>query len=84
MADTPQKIGVVTHYYTNLNVGTVLLSKPLSVGDMILVRGHTTDFEQKVVDMQYEHKNVTRAEVGQEVGILVKKKVREGDEVFLP
>ncbi|MBU0579141.1 hypothetical protein KKE34_02295 [Patescibacteria group bacterium] len=83
MADTPQKIGVVTHYYTNLKVGTVLLSAPLSVGDIVGFRGHTTDFEQEIKDVQYEHKDVARAEIGQEVGVLVEKKVREGDEVFL-
>jgi U32 family peptidase len=83
MADTPQKIGVVTHYYTNLKVGTVLLSASLSVGDIVSFKGHTTDFEQEVKDMQYERKDVARAESDQEVGILVDKKVRDGDEVFL-
>lgn len=83
MADTPQKIGVVTHYYTNLKVGTVLLSALLSVGDTVGFQGHTTDFEQKVRDMQYERKDVKHAEADQEVGILVDKKVRDGDEVYL-
>lgn len=83
MADAPQKIGVITHYYTNISVGTVLLSASLSVGDKILIQGNTTDFEQSVEDMQYEHKDVDQAESDQEVGIKVKKKVRAGDEVFL-
>lgn len=83
MADTPKKIGVVTHYYTNLKVGIVLLSKSLAVGDLVRFQGHTTDFEQEVNDMQFDHKDVAQAKAKQEVGILVEKKVRDGDEVFL-
>jgi len=52
MADTPRKIGVVTHYYTNLKVGSVLLEAPLSVGDTVHFHGYTTDFKQEIKDMQ--------------------------------
>ena len=40
-----ERIGVVTHYYSHLSVATVrLASGTLRLGDMIHVRGHTTDF----------------------------------------
>jgi len=83
MADTPRKIGVVTHYYTNLKVGSVLLEAPLSVGDTVHFHGYTTDFKQEIKDMQLEHKDVSKAKAKQEVGVMVKKKVRDGDEIFL-
>ena len=76
-------VGTITHYYKSIGVAAVEVSDSLEVGSTVHIKGHTTDFEQKVDDMQYDHKDVTQAEADQEVGVLVKKKVREGDEVFL-
>lgn len=78
-----EKVGVVTHFYTALNVGTVKLSGPVKMGDTLHFKGSSTDFTQSVTSMQLEHKAVTEAEAGNEVGIEVTEKVREGDEVFL-
>ena len=45
-----ERIGVVTHYYSHLSVATLRLdSGTLRVGDVIHIRGHTTDFSQRVV-----------------------------------
>jgi U32 family peptidase len=77
-----KKIGDVIHYFNNINVAILKLSKPLSVGDKILIKGHTTDIEQGVSEMQYDHKSIESAKNGQEVGIKVDAHVREGDEVF--
>jgi hypothetical protein len=42
-----ERIGVVTHYYSHLSVATLRLeSGTLRVGDVIHIRGHTTDFSQ--------------------------------------
>ncbi|MFC1622058.1 U32 family peptidase C-terminal domain-containing protein [Patescibacteria group bacterium] len=78
-----KKVGVVTHYYSNIGVGTVKLSKKIEVGDTLHFIGNTTDFEQKVDQMQFEHKDVESAKSGQEIGIKVSEKVRDGDEVEL-
>ena len=44
-----ERIGVVTHYYSHLSVATLRLkSATLRVGDVIHIRGHTTDFSQRV------------------------------------
>jgi hypothetical protein len=44
-----ERIGVVTHYYSHLSVATLRLdSGTLRVGDVIHIRGHTTDFSQRV------------------------------------
>ena len=44
-----ERIGVVTHYYSHPSVATIRLeSGTLRIGDMVHIRGHTTDFSQKV------------------------------------
>lgn len=78
-----KKIGDVTHYYTNLEVGIIKLEGNLKVGDNIKVQGTTTDFEQKVPQIEIDHKKVDEASAGDEIGIKVDEKVRNGDEVFL-
>ncbi len=78
-----QLIGRITHYYSHLGVGIVeLTGGELKVGDIIHVKGKHTDFTQTVDSIQIEHQNVTRAEKGKIVGIKVKDKVREHDQVF--
>jgi putative protease len=72
----------VTHYFTNISVAIVELNDTLSVGDRILLRGTTTDFEQTVNSMQIEHENVKKAEAGQSIGLKVDERVREGDTVY--
>ena len=79
----PKPIGVVTHYYGNLEVAIVKFKQAVAVGTAVKFKGTTTDFEQVVKSIQYDHKSVETAKKGQEVGIKVKDKVREGDEVFL-
>jgi putative protease len=75
-------IGVVTHFYTAIKVAIIKFKKPVKVGSTIALRGATTDFNQKIISMQYDHKPVLVAKKGQEIGLKVGKRVREGDEVF--
>ncbi|MBI1994509.1 MAG: translation elongation factor-like protein [Deltaproteobacteria bacterium] len=76
-------IGRITHYYSNLSVGIIeLTGGELKVGDAIHIKGTHTDFTQSVDSIQVEHQNVSRAEKGKTVGIKVKDKVREHDQVF--
>ncbi|MEM3627540.1 MAG: translation elongation factor-like protein [Candidatus Bathyarchaeia archaeon] len=76
------EVGRVTHFFTKISVAVVELTAPLSVGDTIVVKGPTTDFEQVVESMQIEHKNVQRAEAGQSIGLKVVQRVREKDIVY--
>jgi len=78
----PKVIGTVTHYYSNLEVAIVKFKAPVRVGVEVHFKGATTDFVGKVKSMQYDHKEVSAAKKGQEVGIKVSDKVREGDEVL--
>jgi translation elongation factor EF-1alpha len=77
-----KKLGEVTHYWRQISVAGIKVTGTLSVGDIIRIRGTTTDFEQTVGSMQIEHQNIETAKKGQEVGLKVKDKVRRGDTVY--
>jgi putative protease len=83
MADNADKVGVITHFYSKLGVGIVKLDKELKKGNNISIKGHKTDFKQTVEEMQFDHKDIESGKKGQEVGVKLNEKVREGDEVFL-
>lgn len=82
MVDEKQ-VGKITHYYNNIGVGIVEMAGPLKVGDSVHIKGKATDFEQTVDSIQLEHEPVNEAKKGDVVGIKVKEKVKEGDEVYL-
>lgn len=81
-ASKPKPIGAVTHYYGNLEVAIVKFNKSVSVGDVVQFKGATTDFKEPIRSIQFDHMPIEKAKKGQEVGIKVKDKVREGDEVY--
>jgi putative protease len=76
------KIGDVSHYFTKIEVAVIDLTGMLKVGDEIMIRGATTDFTQKVESIQIEHNQVEEAVAGDSIGLLVRSRVRAGDEVF--
>jgi len=76
------EVGHVSHFFTKISVAVIELSAPLAVGDTIVIKGPTTDFEQTVESMQIEHNNVQRAEAGQSIGLKVAQRVREKDVVY--
>ena len=78
-----QLIGKISHYYNKLNVAIIDLSAPLSVGQAVHIKGASDDFTQPVNELQYEHQNIQAGKKGQSVGIKVKQKVHENDQVFL-
>ena len=76
-------VAKVEHFFGHISVAAFKLKFPLKVGDVIHVKGHTTDFVQRVDSMQIEHESVSKAKKGQDIGIRVKGKVRQGDTVFI-
>lgn len=84
MAKTKKEkpIGKVTHYYGNIEVAIVKFNKAVKKGMRIRFCGATTDFDQSLESMQFNHKDVAAAKKGQEVGVKVQEKVREGDEIY--
>jgi len=77
-----KEVGRVSHFFTKISVAVIELTSTLSVGDRILVKGPTTNFEQTVDSMQIEHENVKAAKAGQSIGLKVDERVRENDTVY--
>jgi translation elongation factor EF-1alpha len=76
------RIGIVTHYYDKIGVAALALEGELAVGDIIHIKGHTTDFAQKIESIQIENKNVEHAKKGDDVAIKVRETAREHDVVY--
>jgi putative protease len=77
------KIGHVSHYFGKIQVAAIELTEgELSVGDTIHIKGHTSDFMQKIDSMQIDNADVTEAKKGQGVGIRVTEHARIGDDVY--
>ncbi|MBI5871752.1 translation elongation factor-like protein [archaeon] len=81
MAEKKQ-IGTITHYFVNIGVGVIELTDTIKEGDTIEIQGATTSFQQKAESMQINKKPVKAASKGQEIGIKLMDRVREGDKVF--
>ena len=44
-----EEVGVITHYFPRVDAAVLKLTKgPLLQGDTIIIKGHTTDFKEKV------------------------------------
>jgi selenocysteine-specific translation elongation factor len=76
-------VGTITHYFAKPEVGVVKLTAEIKVGDVLQIRGHTTDLQQEIVSMQVEHAAVETASAGTEVAIKLSERVRTHDEVYL-
>lgn len=79
-----EPIGVVTHYFSHLSVAVLRLDQgaTLRVGDRIHIRGHTTDFGQRVDSLQVEHQSVMEVGPADDFGIKVIDHAREHDIVY--
>jgi len=76
-------IGKVIHYFSNIGVAVIVLTSKLAKGETIrIVGGEDTDFNQTVESMEVEHKKIEKAKKGDEVGLKVDQKVREGYKVY--
>ena len=78
-----ERIGVVTHYFSHLNVAVVKLeAATLRVGDTIHIRGHTTDFKQRVDSLEVNHASVPEVGPNDDFGLKVREHAREHDVVY--
>ena len=77
-------IGKITHYYSKVKVGTILIvTGKLKVGDEIAIIGKTTGIEKlKIKRLEIEKEKVSEVNKGQEVGLKLPR-VRPNDEVYL-
>jgi len=77
-------IGVITHYFPHVRAAVIKLKAPLSVGDTIKIKGHTTNFTQTIDSLQIDRAPINSAKKGQEIGLLVNSRVRQHDVVCKP
>jgi len=77
-----EEIGKVSDFFAHPVVAGIELTGTLKVGDLVRIKGHTTDLEMTVESMQINNANVTEAKKGDSVGIKVTDRVRHGDSVY--
>lgn len=79
-----REIGFVEHFFNHLNVAAIKITDGnLKVGDTIHVKGHTTDFTERINSMQIEHNDVDAAHAGDDIGVKMVGKCRDHDKVYL-
>ena len=78
------RVGVVTHYFGHLSVAVVKLDPgtSLRVGDNIHIKGHTSDFAQRVDSLQVGHAAVEQVGPDDDFGLKVVDHAREHDVVY--
>jgi hypothetical protein len=76
-------LGRVEHFFDKISVAAISVKAPFRVGDVIHIKGHTTDFIQKIDSMQMEHQDVQAVKKGDDIGIKVKDFARQHDFVYL-
>ncbi|MBP7870133.1 MAG: hypothetical protein KA000_01170 [Candidatus Saccharicenans sp.] len=77
------EIGRISHYFSKIQVGVARITGDrLKVGDVVHIKGHSSDFFQKIESMQIEHQPVEEARAGEEVAFKVDMPVRENDLIF--
>ena len=80
---TETTIGTVTHYYNHLHVaGVEITDGELHKGDTIHVKGHTSDFQQKVESMEIDHEAAEVTKPGDQIGLTVIEYARVHDTVY--
>ncbi|MCK4353522.1 hypothetical protein KAW65_08975 [candidate division WOR-3 bacterium] len=78
-----EEIGKVEDYFAHVGAVAIRITNgTLKVGDTIHIKGHVTDFIQKIESMQIEHESVEEAKVGDSIGIKVSEKVRRHDHIY--
>jgi len=76
-------IGAVVNYYKNVSAAEIRLWDDLKIGDEIIIQGNETgSLIQKVDSMQINGKDIEAAGKCQNVGLLVKNRVRPNDIVY--
>ncbi|MCK4419568.1 translation elongation factor-like protein [Candidatus Aerophobetes bacterium] len=65
-----------------MEAAAIELEGNLKIGDTIHIKGHTTDFEQKIESMQIENKPVEEAKAGDSIGVKIEERARRNDVVY--
>lgn len=80
---TKQPVGVVRHYYGKPHVAIVRFMQDVPMWTRVRFVGKHTDLEEEIDSMEYDHRPVTIAKGGEDIGIRVATKVHRGDRVYV-
>ncbi|MFA4992605.1 MAG: hypothetical protein WC571_01410 [Candidatus Omnitrophota bacterium] len=75
-------VGLITHYFPHVQAAVIKLKSPLTMGDTLKIKGHTTDLTQIITSMQIDRVDISSAKKGDEIGLQVSSRVRQGDKVY--
>lgn len=75
-------IGLITHYFPHVQAAVIKLKGPLTAGDKVKIKGHTTDITQPVTSIQIDRVSIMSAKKGDEIGLQVISRVRQQDKVY--
>ncbi len=76
------EVGKVTDFFAKPVVAGIAVEGTLKKGDLVRIKGATTDLEFVLASMQIEHISVLEAKPGDVIGIKVPDRVRPGDRVY--
>jgi putative protease len=76
-------VGVVVKFFAQPSVAALKVTRgTIKKGDTLRYIGHTTDFTDQVASMQVNNQPVEEAKAGDFIGVKVKERVRENDQVY--
>jgi len=82
MAASIEPVGRVTAFFPKPSAAVIQLTATLRVGEIVHIKGRTTDLVQPVGSLQIAKRPVQQAEAGQVVGLVVAGKCRRRDVVY--
>jgi translation initiation factor IF-2 len=78
-----EEVGVVVKFFSKPSVAAINVTKgSIKKGDILMYKGHTTDFTEEVASIEIDNQSVDEAKVGDMIGIQIKERVREKDKVY--
>ena len=78
-----QWTGKITHYFPHVNAAAMKIQKgTIRKGDSLRIKGHTSDLILTVLSLQIDHQPIEQGKKGDEIGLQVPDRVREGDDVY--
>lgn len=78
-----EQVGIIVKFFAKPSVAAIeVTSGSIKKGDLLKFKGHTTDFTEEVASLEIDNQSVEEAKKGDLVGIKVKERVRENDDVY--
>ena len=78
-----EKVGVVVKFFAKPSVAAIEVTDgTITQGDTLRYKGHTTDFTDQVESMELDNQPIQEAKAGDLVGVKVKERVRENDQIY--